>query len=130
CDARSAAAVARLRRRKHRPARPLAVLCRDLAAVRTFCTLDEAEAAWLQNPRRPILLLQKRDPDAWGFLSATARLGVLLPYTPLHALLADGTAGGPDALVLTSANRPGCPVLTGNAEALAALDGVADGFLL
>lgn len=130
CDARSEAAVLRLRRRKRRPDRPLAVLCRDVGTVRAFCRAAPEELACLQSARRPILLLEKRDPDAWGYLSATARLGVLLPYTPLHALLADGTAGGPDALVLTSANAPGCPVLTENAPALAALADVADGFLL
>lgn len=130
CDGRSAAAVRRLRRRKHRPDKPLALLCRDLGEARRFCRIDETAAALLQSPRRPILLLEKRDPDAWRELSATDRLGILLPYTPLHRLLADGTAGGPAAMVLTSANRPGCPVLIDNDEALAALAGVADGYLL
>ena len=130
CDARNPAAVRRLRRRKHRPDKPLAVLCRDLATARGLCLVDETAAALLQSPRRPILLLDKRDPGAWGDLSATARLGLLLPYTPLHLLLADGAFGGPAAIVLTSANAPGCPVLTDNDAAVAALAGVADLFLL
>ena len=131
CDARNEAAVLRLRRRKRRPEKPLAVLCRDLDTARQLCLVSEDEAALLQSPRRPIVLLEKR-PDAAGLacLSENRRLGVLLPYTPLHVLLADGSAGGPAALVLTSANLPGCPVMTGNDEALAGLQGIADGYLL
>ena len=130
CRADDPDAVARLRRRKHRPEKPLALMARDLEAAGRFCRLSEAEAALLQSPRRPILLLSKRDPAGQGWLSATTRLGVMLPYTPLHILLLDGQAGGPDLAVMTSANRPGCPVLIDNEEALAVLHGVADGFLL
>lgn len=54
----------------------------------------------------------------------------MLPYTPLHILLLDGTFGGPDLLVMTSANRSGCPVLLDNEDAVSALQGIADGFLL
>ena len=129
CRADSPEAVARLRRRKHRPEKPLALMARDLAAAGRWCTITKEEAALLESPRRPILLLEKRDPAGEGWLSATARLGVMLPYTPLHILLLDGTLGGPDLLVMTSANRPGCPVLIDNREALEALRGVADGFL-
>lgn len=130
CRADDPDAVARLRRRKHRPEKPLALMARDLEAAGRFCRFSEEEAALLQSPRRPILLLSKRDPAGQGWLSATTRLGVMLPYTPLHILLLDGQAGGPDLAVMTSANRPGCPVLIDNQEALAVLHGVADGFLL
>ncbi len=130
CRADDPDAVARLRRRKHRPEKPLALMARDLEAAGRFCRLSEAEASLLQSPRRPILLLSKMDPAGQGWLSATTRLGVMLPYTPLHILLLDGQAGGPDLAVMTSANRPGCPVLIDNEEALAVLHGVADGFLL
>ncbi|WP_294569637.1 carbamoyltransferase HypF [uncultured Subdoligranulum sp.] len=130
CRADSPDAVARLRRRKHRPEKPLALMARDLAAVTRFCHCTDAEAALLQSPRRPILLLPKKDPAGQGWLSATTRLGVMLPYTPLHILLLDGTSGGPDLLVMTSANRSGCPVLLDNDAALTVLRGIADGFLL
>lgn len=63
-------------------------------------------------------------------MSTNRRLGVMLPYTPLHVLLLDGSAGGPDTLVMTSANLPGRPVMTENDEALTGLQGIADGFLL
>ena len=130
CRADSPEAVARLRQRKHRPEKPLALMARDLDAAARWCTITEEEAALLQSPRRPILLLEKKDPAGESWLSATTRLGVMLPYTPLHILLLDGVFGGPGLLVMTSANRPGCPVLTDNREALEALRGVADGFLL
>ena len=130
CRADSPEAVARLRQRKHRPEKPLALMARDRAAAARWCAITKEEAALLESPRRPILLLEKLDPAGESWLSATARLGVMLPYTPLHILLLDGTFGGPGLLVMTSANRPGCPVLTDNGQALEALAGVADGFLL
>ena len=130
CRADSPEAVARLRQRKHRPEKPLALMARDRAAAARWCAITKEEAALLESPRRPILLLEKLDPAGESWLSATARLGVMLPYTPLHILLLDGTFGGPGLLVMTSANRPGCPVLIDNHQALEALAGVADGFLL
>ncbi|UWP69078.1 carbamoyltransferase HypF [Subdoligranulum variabile] len=130
CRADSPDAVARLRRRKHRPEKPLALMARDLSTAARFCRYTEEEAALLQSPRRPILLLAKKDPTGQTWLSATTRLGVMLPYTPLHILLLDGTFGGPDLLVMTSANRSGCPVLLDNEDAVSALQGIADGFLL
>lgn len=129
CDAANDAAVLRLRRRKNRPDKPLAVLCWDLEAVRRLCLVSDQEAVLLESPRRPIVLLQKRSPIP-DPLSANDRLGVMLPYTPLHLLLADTSAGGPDTLVMTSANLTGCPVMVDNREALRGLAGVADGFLL
>lgn len=130
CRADSPDAVARLRRRKHRPEKPLALMARDLSAAAALCRFTDDEAALLQSPRRPILLLPKKDPAGQSWLSATTRLGVMLPYTPLHILLLDGTFGGPNLLVMTSANRSGCPVLIDNDDALSALRGIADGFLL
>ena len=130
CDAQNREAVLRLRERKGRRARPLAVMCRDMDTARRFCTVSGEQRELLGSPRRPIVLLDKRCPDAFPELSANGRLGVLLPYTPLHVLLLDGTAGGPDAVVMTSANRAGEPVLTDEREAVAALSGIADGFLL
>ena len=130
CDARSEAAVRRLRARKHRPEKPLAVLCADAEEARAFCRVGEAERALLESPRRPIVLLDKLDPAAFPALSANDRLGVMLPGTPLHVLLTDGTAGGPRSVVCTSANVPGCPVILENGEALQALANVADCFLV
>lgn len=140
CDALNPDAVLRLRRRKHRAEKPLALMCRSLDAVRRICEITPAEANLLTDPARPIVLLAKQKnrseaqdsqtAQALDALSFSARLGVMLPYTPLHALLLDGVYGGPDILVMTSGNVPGCPVLTENESALNALSDTADGFLL
>lgn len=130
CDAKNREAVLRLRERKHRPGKPLAVLCRDTETARRFCRVSGEEAALLESPRRPIVLLEKLNPDAFPEWSAAGTIGVFLPYTPLHVLLLDGSAGGPDTLIFTSANRPGEPVLIDNEDAMEALAGIADGYLL
>lgn len=130
CDAKNREAVLRLRERKHRPGKPLAVLCRDTETARRFCRVSGEGAALLESPRRPIVLLEKLNPDAFPEWSAAGTIGVFLPYTPLHVLLLDGSAGGPDTLIFTSANRPGEPVLIDNEDAMEALAGIADGYLL
>lgn len=140
CNALDPDAVFRLRRRKHREEKPLAVMCRSLEAARRLCEITPEEEKLLTNSSRPIVLLSKRKNrsgsqdsqtiQALDVLSFSARLGVMLPYTPLHTLLLDGAYGGPDILVMTSGNVPGCPVLTDNRSALSALADVADGFLL
>ncbi|OUP12497.1 carbamoyltransferase HypF [Anaeromassilibacillus sp. An200] len=130
CDARNQEAVRRLRERKHRPGKPLAVMCRDTETARRFCRISAEEQSLLESPRRPIVLLKKHHPDDFPEWSATGTIGVFLPYTPLHVLLLDGSAGGPDTLIFTSANRPGEPVLIENEDAVEALAGIADGYLL
>ncbi|MBM6854019.1 carbamoyltransferase HypF [Mediterraneibacter glycyrrhizinilyticus] len=130
CNAEDPAAVKRLRERKHRAEKPLAVMCRSLETVRRICRLSASEEALLTSPAHPIILLSKKEQGSFPELSFSSRLGVMLPYTPLHMLLLDGTYGGPDALVMTSGNVPGCPVITENEEALRALAHTADGFLL
>ena len=65
CDAQNREAVLRLRERKHRPGKPLAVLCRDTETARRFCRVSGEEAALLESPRRPIVLLGKQNPAAF-----------------------------------------------------------------
>jgi len=133
CDATDAAAVGRLRARKQRPHKPLAVMfpargADGLAAVRREAQLADAEAALLNAPTRPIVLLAKRPHTrlAESVAPDLREIGALLPYSPLHQLLL-ADFGGP--LVATSANRSGEPVLTEVAAARAALSCVADAFL-
>ncbi len=128
CDARSAAAVARLRQRKARPDKPFAVMFANLEAVGHVVELDKAEADFLASPLRPILLLRLRQQADLppGLAPGLNELGVMLPYSPLHHLLLADFAG---PLVATSANISGEPVLTAAAEAEIRLAAVADGFL-
>jgi hydrogenase maturation protein HypF len=127
CEATNDEAIARLRERKGRVDKPFAVMACDLAAVRAFAHVDAAEAALLTSPQRPILLLRKR-ADAGGLSAGVAPgnpyVGVMLPYTPLHHLLLDGTP-----LVMTSGNLSGEPICIGNEEAQARLTPLVDAFL-
>lgn len=129
CDARSEVAVARLRARKHRPSRPLAVMAASLAQASRLAVLDARESELLQSPARPIVLAERRaDSSLAGAVSQESPLvGLLLPYTPLHELLMNAF-GGP--LVMTSGNRSDEPMVTEDAEALAILGaGIADALL-
>lgn len=128
CDAARDEAVAALRARKPRPARPLAVMFRDLAALRRAVHTTPELDSFLASPERPIVLLQKRaDSGLSGHIApGLAEVGCLLPYSPLHDLLLNDF-GGP--LVATSGNLSGEPVLTENREAQARLAHIADAFL-
>ena len=131
CDARSPAAVARLRERKRRPAKPLALMVRDVAAVRELCRLSPEEAALLASPQAPIVLLRRRELPglrlAPGIAPGNPRLGVMLPTSPLHHLL---LAAVDFPLVATSGNLSDEPIAIDDAEALVRLGGIADLFLL
>jgi hydrogenase maturation protein HypF len=142
-DAASEPAVAALRARKHREDKPFAVMVADLEAARALCRVDEAEAAMLASPRRPIVLLGRIPPEGSGEPQggapedrlAVARsvapgnrsLGVMLPYTALHHLLL-AEVGRP--IVLTSGNVSDEPIAYLDDEASERLGGIADRFLV
>ncbi len=130
CDADDDAAVRRLRARKHREARPLAVMAPDTEAIRGFAEVPEAAETLLTGPEAPIVLVEKRgnEPLAESVAPDTATYGVMLPYTPLHMLLFDGL--DVRALVMTSGNLSDEPLATDNDEAIERLGEIADGFLL
>ncbi len=129
CDATDAAVVQRLRERKHRPHQPFAVMARDLDTARRLARIPGIAAGELLSPRRPILLLEPEadSPLAPQVCGASPRVGVMLPWTPLQHLLLAGPAA---ALVMTSGNLSGEPLICTNDRALAGLRGVADGSLL
>src|SRR5208283_3290484 len=118
-DATNEAAVMRLRERKHRYGKPLAVMVRDLEAARTICELTESEQEMLLKPSRPIVLARARAGNgiALGVTPGIPWLGVFLPYAPLqHLLFADLRV---KALVMTSANLSEEPIAIANGEAMA-----------
>lgn len=132
CDAADERAVARLRRRKRRAAKPFAVMARDLDTARTLAETGPAAAALLNGPRRPIVLLPRgAGPLADAVAPGNPDLGVMLPYTPLHVLLfgLDGDPDGPAVLVMTSGNLGGEPIVTDDADALSRLAPLVDGWL-
>ncbi|MDP2980178.1 MAG: carbamoyltransferase HypF, partial [Thiobacillus sp.] len=128
CDAANDEAVAALRARKPRPAKPLAVMFRDLAALHCAVHTTPSLDGFLASSERPIVLLPKRADSRLSehIAPGLAEIGCLLPYSPLHDLLLNGF-GGP--LVATSGNLSGEPVLTENREAQARLAHIADAFL-
>lgn len=131
CDARNAATVVALRERKQREEKPFAVMLGAVSQALTFAQLTDACIALLESPERPIVLLPKQpETDALlqGSAPGLAEIGLMLPATPIQCLLFHGA---PDlALVMTSANPHGEPLVVDNYEALQRLSGIADAFLL
>ncbi len=133
CDAGNDEAVRRLRQRKHRPHKPLAVMFPidgedGLAAVRQAVEPTATEAQCIADPARPIVLVAKRPdfPLAKTLAPGLTELGVFLPYSPLHHVLLQDF-GQP--VVATSGNVSGEPVITDRSEAINRLDAIADAFL-
>ncbi len=129
CLAGDEGAVARLRARKHREDKPFAVLVADVAAARSLVELSEVESALLESAARPIVLAARREDAevAAAVAPGLRELGVVLPYTPLHHLLARDVAA---PLVLTSGNLSDEPIAFRDEDARARLAPIADAFLL
>ncbi|STW46336.1 hydrogenase metallocenter assembly protein HypF [Klebsiella pneumoniae] len=123
CDAGNPAAVATLRARKHRPAKPLAVM------LPTATGLPAAAAALMGSPAAPIVLIAKAQVSGLcdEITPGLAEVGVMLPSNPLQHLLLQGLAR---PIVMTSGNLSGRPPALSNAQALNDLADIADGFLL
>ncbi|MCE5240748.1 carbamoyltransferase HypF [bacterium] len=128
-DARDEAAVRRLRERKRREEKPLALMMPSLEHARQACEIGAEEERLLLSPQCPILLLRRRPGAdiAPAVAPGNPCLGVMLPYTPLHHLLL-GDLGF--AVVATSGNLSDEPICTDEHEALARLHGLADLFLV
>lgn len=131
CDATNEAAVARLRERKRRWGKPLAIMVPDLETAARYCDIGPEERRLLAGPVRPVVLSRRRlgsdAPLADSIAGDLPELGVMLPYTPLHHLL---LAGADRPVVMTSGNVSEEPIAAGNAEALSRLARIADAFLM
>lgn len=132
-DATNEEAVLRLRRRKHRPTKPLAVMVRTAAQLRQLVRLEAGSMPLLQRPERPVVVAPWM-PDSRQVASIApsvapglAELGVMLPSTALHHLLLHDV-GGP--LVMTSGNASGEPLAATPDEGLRDLQGIADVLLV
>jgi len=126
CDATSQVAVERLRNRKHRDAKPFAVMVASLAAAETIAHLDDDERALLTSIERPIVLARSKNALAPSVAPDNDLVGILLPYSPLHHILLNDVAR---PLVMTSGNRSDEPMVRDTRDALKALAGIADIFI-
>ena len=136
CDALNEEAVQRLRQRKHREAKPFALMVSDLHTARQLCSVSDAEAALLQSRHRPIVLLEQLPdcPVASGVAPVHNTLGIMLPYAPLHSLLlrafaAALPAGRLAVLVMTSGNLSDEPIAYRDDDAQERLASIAEGML-
>ncbi len=160
CDAMNNQAVKRLRERKHREARPLAVMVGGISSARRIAVINEDGEKALCSPARPIVIVNENPEspisggDVYSVTGGVRTIGIMLPYAPLHHLLFRplpvaqpdnpskitipeeiGGSSNPEsdtfhALVMTSGNLSDEPIAFDNTEAIERLKGIADGFLL
>ena len=130
CDATNQAAVELLRRRKHRPMKPFAVMMRDLDTVKQNCIIDEKREEILTGHQKPILLLERRPESTLcpSIAPDNPKVGVMLPYAPVQLLLFDydDDQTMPDALVMTSGNISGAPICRDDEGAVQELSHLCD----
>ncbi len=134
CDALNESAVNRLREKKHRPAKPFAVMMKDMDTVNRECMVSKPEVEVLDGHQKPILLLRKRKQ---GYLSETIapgnpKVGVMLPYAPIQMLLfdyPDELTSFTDCFVMTSGNVSGAPICRTDEDAESEIKDFCDGIL-
>lgn len=122
-DAQNSQAVARLRARKHRPAKPFAVMVRDRAMAQSIAVLNEEELALLESPAHPIVITQHTQGLCPEVAPGLDTVGVMIAYSPLHLLFIDRP------LVATSGNPSNEPLVTDNDQARHILKDIADVFI-
>jgi hydrogenase maturation protein HypF len=148
--ASSALAVTTLRNRKQRPSKAFAIMFRSIDAAKKVCLITSEEEQLLRSQAAPIVLVSRRpqvnsfsssssssSPSLYSALESnlvdpavapdTRRLGIMLPTTGAHVLLADLID---DPLILTSGNLSGEPICIDEANAFAKLGPIADLFLI
>jgi hydrogenase maturation protein HypF len=129
CDAKNSAAVRVLRERKSRDGKPFALMARNIGTVLKYCFVSKEESEILQDNRKPIVLLDRKHESGLpsdDISQDNNKIGVMLPYTPLHHLL---FTGGLDLLVMTSGNMSGVPIYYKDREAFCGLGKITDYFL-
>ena len=128
-DAENNKAVARLRKRKYREEKPLAIMSCDVEHILKYALVEPEEEKLLTSPQRPIVLLKKIEPNSISeAVSPRNRyFGAMLPYTPLHYLLLRHNF---TALVMTSGNLSEEPIAIDNADAFDRLSNIADYLLI
>ncbi|NOX16676.1 MAG: carbamoyltransferase HypF [Chlorobi bacterium] len=135
CLASDVTAVKKLRKRKHRRSKPFAVMVPDLETAESLASISAAEKQTLTSKERPIVLLRKKHLLPEIIAPDNKRVGVMLPYTPLHYIIfyylkKKLPEGSPLVLIMTSANISEEPICISNEDAKNRLSGIADFYLL
>ena len=109
--------IGRLREMYHRPQKPFAIMVRDLETAERYVCLTKKERELLISPNRPIVLAEKKDEKLCeGLAPGLDNVGIFLPYTGMQHVLFDNLAH--DALIMTSANSPGEPMILRDEEVM------------
>ena len=120
CDAANEQAVSRLRKLKNRPAKPFAVMMKDMQTLQRECEVKPGQQEFLTGYQKPILLLEKKQGRLAPSISPdNPSVGVMLPYAPLQMLLFDypDSVQMTDCLVMTSGNVSGAPICRNDEDA-------------
>lgn len=130
CDAKNAAAVSNLRKRKIRDDKPFALMVKDTDTAGRYCYINENEKNLLESEQKPIVLLRIKESQSLPVEIApnNPNLGIMLPYTPVHLLLF--YLSDLDTLVMTSGNRSREPIYCKDEDAFSNLQAIADYFLM
>ena len=130
CDATNEQAILRLRKLKHRPVKPFAIMARNLEAITRECFVEAGQEEILTGHQKPILLLKRKTTGLIqdAVAPGNPKIGIMLPYAPLHMLLFDYPDGltMPDTLIMTSGNPAGAPICRDDDGAIEALSGFCD----
>ncbi len=125
CDATNKESVVKLREKKKRFEKPFAVMFKDLQTLESFANLTDFEKVLVLSPERPIVLVEKKEDSklAESVAPYIKKLGVFLPYSPLHYILLNVVD---KPLVMTSANLSDEPIVKDNEEAFEKLSNFCD----
>lgn len=130
CDAYNENAIKTLRVRKNRPHKAFAIMVKDIETAKSIAYIGKNAEKLLLSSAAPIVLcIKKSNSLPISLAPDTHRIGIMLPYTPLHHILFHHDTWAPKALIMTSANAKGNPICIGNRQALTELEDIVDIFL-
>ncbi|MBU8891708.1 MAG: carbamoyltransferase HypF [Bacteroidales bacterium] len=127
CDAKNNESVLRLREIKGRDAKPFAVMFRNIESLKEYCVLSNEEKELAESWRRPVIVLDQKKELCYSVNNDLKSIGALLPYLPFHYLLFEKLSVS--AIIYTSANNSGEPIISDDAFAKGNLNNKVDAFL-
>lgn len=126
CDASNEKCIEILRKKKNRPSKPFAVMMKSIGDVQMYCEMSESEKYKVTSKERPIVILKSKKILSSLIAPFIDRIGVFLPYTPLHVILLDLLD---NPIIATSANKSGEPIITNACDLQGKLSHVIDYYL-